>query len=152
MLTDTLVPRETDDILEVDEMWSFAGNKANKQWVWVALCRRTRQIVAFDVGDRSIETCYRFWLSIPLEYCSCRSYSDFFRAYEAIFPDDTHFTVGKDSGHTAHIERWFNSLRQRSARFTRRTLAFSKSEDYHALFLHDFIIQHNLAQRASLTT
>ncbi len=32
---------EHDDVLD-DELWSFVGKKANKQWLWVALCRRTR--------------------------------------------------------------------------------------------------------------
>ena len=36
---------------ETDELWSWVAYKANKQWVWVALDRGTRQIVAFQVGD-----------------------------------------------------------------------------------------------------
>jgi IS1 family transposase len=40
-------------ILELDELWSYVQKKSNKQWVWTALCRKTRQIVAFFVGDRS---------------------------------------------------------------------------------------------------
>lgn len=31
-------------------MWSFVLKKVNKQWVWLALCRRTRQIVAYAIG------------------------------------------------------------------------------------------------------
>jgi hypothetical protein len=38
---------------ETDELWSFVGYKANKQWVWLAIDRCSRQIVAFHGGDRS---------------------------------------------------------------------------------------------------
>ncbi len=38
---------------EIDEMQSFVGKKANKQWIWMALDVLSRQIIAFYVGDRS---------------------------------------------------------------------------------------------------
>src|ERR1700759_5048883 len=40
-------------ILELDELWSFVTKRANKRWIWIALCRATRQVVAYAVGDRS---------------------------------------------------------------------------------------------------
>ena len=57
-----------DDILELDEMWSFVYEKKNKKWLWIALCRRTRQIVAFAIGDRSDNTCKELWENIPSNY------------------------------------------------------------------------------------
>ncbi len=51
-LAETLEPPLPDDVLELDEVWSFVGNKGHKRWLWIALCRRTRQIVAFTLGDR----------------------------------------------------------------------------------------------------
>ena len=41
-----LAPAQPDDVLELDECWSFVGSKENKRWVWTAICRRTHQIVA----------------------------------------------------------------------------------------------------------
>ena len=38
---------------EIDELWSFVGTKANRQWVWIDMAADTRQIIAFHVGDRS---------------------------------------------------------------------------------------------------
>src|SRR5215470_1998283 len=38
---------------ELDELWSFVGNKENRQWVWIAMDATTRQVIAFYVGDRS---------------------------------------------------------------------------------------------------
>ena len=39
--------------LEPSRLWSFVLNKAKEVWVWMALCRKTRQVVASAVGDRS---------------------------------------------------------------------------------------------------
>ena len=53
---DTLLPGQNGDVLELDELWSFVGSKAEQLWLWVALCRRTRQIVAWTLGDRSLQS------------------------------------------------------------------------------------------------
>ena len=115
------------------------------------MCRRTRQIVAFVIGDHSADTCRRLWRQIPETYRCCRSYSDSWKAYKQGFPDETHEQVGKETGETAHMERWYNTLRQWLARYTRHTLAFSKSDFYHELVTRWFIIEHNLRMRSSLT-
>src|SRR5215211_1694505 len=54
-LSETLVEPDPAEAvaLELDELWSFVLKRANKRWVWVALCRATRQIVAYAIGDRS---------------------------------------------------------------------------------------------------
>jgi insertion element IS1 protein InsB len=80
-ISESLVPAEEDDVLELDEAWSFVYKKKQKRWLWTALCRRTRQIVAFVIGDRSEATCRRLWQAIPESYHQCRSYSDFWEAY-----------------------------------------------------------------------
>ena len=55
---------------------------------------------------------------------------------------EQHTAVGKETGETAHVERWNNTLRQRLARFVRMTLSFSKSVVMHKacllLFLHRY--------------
>jgi len=121
----TLLPAEANDVLELDEVWSFVHKKANQRWLWTALCRRTRQIVAFVIGDRSDATCHRFWEQIPQAYKQCQSYSDFWAAYSKVLPEETHHSVGKERGQTNHMERWNNTLRQRNARYVRKTLSFS---------------------------
>jgi insertion element IS1 protein InsB len=42
----------TAPALELDELWSFVLKRANKRWIWIALCCATRQVVAYVVGDR----------------------------------------------------------------------------------------------------
>jgi insertion element IS1 protein InsB len=59
-----------------------------------------------------------------------------------VIPEEQHTAVGKETGQMAHVERWNNTLRQRLARFVRKTLSFSKSAVLHEacllLFLHRY--------------
>jgi len=52
-------------------MWSFVGNKENKQWIWLALDTKTREIVGVYVGDRSRESAKKLWKSLPPVYRQC---------------------------------------------------------------------------------
>ena len=144
-LEDTLVAAEWEDVLELDELWSFVLRKDQQRWLWVALCRRTRQIVAYYIGDRSQASCRKLWQRLPRTYTHCRSFSDFWQAYQLIFDRRKHTCVGKDSGQTAHVERWFCTLRQRLARFVRKTLSFSKLDKFHQAFTRLFIHHYNLS-------
>jgi insertion element IS1 protein InsB len=132
----------TSTNLELDELWSFVFKKANDSWIWIALCRKTRQVVASAVGDRSKRTCQRLWEAIPQRYRQGRCFTDFLKVYACVIPEEQHSAVGKETGETAHVERWNNTLRQRLARFVRMTLSFSKSAVMHEacllLFLHRY--------------
>lgn len=143
-LKETLVPARPDDVLELDELWSFVLNKSRTRWLWTALCRRTRHMVAFVLGDRSEQTCRRLGRKIPDQYKQCLSFSDFWEAYQKVFPQATHRCVGKESGQTAHVERWYNTLRQRLARFVRKTLSFSKSDAFHHMTTKWYILDLSL--------
>jgi insertion element IS1 protein InsB len=111
----------TSTTLELDELWSFVLKKANHSWMWMALCRKTRQVVASAIGDRSKQTCQRLWESIPDSSRAGHCFTDFWAAYQAVIPQEQHTAVGKETGETAHVERWNNTLRQRLARFVRMT-------------------------------
>jgi hypothetical protein len=57
-----IVPDETDaaaTTLELDELWSFVLKRSRKRWIWIALCRKTRQVVAYFIGDRSRASCQK---------------------------------------------------------------------------------------------
>lgn len=128
--------------LELDELWSFVLKRANKRWVWVALSRATRQVVAYAIGDRSRATCQRLWAAVPAAHRRGHCFSGFWEAYRLVLPAEQHTAAGKESGLTAHVERWNNTLRQRLGRFVRKSLSFSKSDTMHELclrlFLHDY--------------
>jgi IS1 family transposase len=134
-----------NDVLELDELWSFVYTKAQKRWIWIALCRRTRQVVSYFIGDRSEKSCRNLWESIPEKYKTCQSFSDYWDAYATVITTGKHQQVGKESGETNHVERWNNTLRQRICRFVRKTLSFSKSDEMHELYLHLFIYNYNIS-------
>jgi insertion element IS1 protein InsB len=136
-------PTATD--LELDELWSFVLKRARKRWVWIARCRATRQVVAYFIGDRSRESCRKLWGRIPAAYSRGRCFTDFWEAYSLVIPAEQHTAAGKQSGFTSRVERWNNTLRQRLARFVRKTLSFSKSETMHEICLRLFLHCYNLS-------
>ncbi len=92
----------TSTTLELDELWSFVLKKANRSWVWIALCRKTRQVVASTIGDRSKETCLRLWEAIPSAYREGHCFTDFWAAYAAVIPEAQHTpTSGPFCAHDA---------------------------------------------------
>jgi insertion element IS1 protein InsB len=109
--------------VECDEVWSFVDCKQNKQWVWLAMDRETREIIGVYIGDRSEEGAKQLWNSLPPVYRQCAvCYTDFWQAYACIFPSKRHQPVGKDRGKTNHIERFNNNLRKRVSRSVRKTV------------------------------
>jgi insertion element IS1 protein InsB len=130
-------------VLELDELWSFVLKRANKRWRWIALCRATRQVVAYAIGDRSRATCQKLWEQVPVVYRRAHCYSDFWEAYQGVISSEQHTAVGKESGLTAHVERWNNTLRQRLGRFVRKSLSFSKSDAMHEICLRLFLYDYN---------
>jgi len=145
-LASTLCPARDEEVLELDELWSFVLRRRDKHWIWLALCRRTRQIVAFAIGARDEATCRLLWQRIPPAYRHSLLYSDLWEAYQKVLPQEQHQAVGKHSGQTNHIERWNNTLRQRLGRFVRKSLSFSKSDFMHEACLHLFIHEYNLSK------
>lgn len=144
-IADTLVKSKDDDILELDEIWGFVGNKHNKQWLWLSLCRRTKQIVAFFIGNRSHISCQNLKDNIPEDYKNCKSFSDLWESYDQVFDSKKHKSVDKKLGETAHIERFNNTIRQRLGRYVRKSLSFSKSQSYHYVVTKQFIVNYNLS-------
>ncbi len=132
----------------MDELWSFIYRKSENVWVRLALCRETRQVVAFVAGNRSRATCERLWRAIPKFYKEATCYSDLlWEAYQEAIPEEQHEAVGKEEGQTSHVERWINTLRQRLSRFVRKTLSFSKSHRMHHCCLKLFIYRYNLKRK-----
>ena len=73
-----------------------------------------------------------FWDSIPTVYRQCVVfYTNFWSAYDEIFPSTRHKSVGKETGKTSYIERFNNTMRQRISRLVRSTLSFSKKIENH---------------------
>ena len=136
-------------MLELDELWSFVGSKTQTLWLWVALCRRTRQIVAWTLGDRSLQGACDLRAALPSDYRHCHTRSDYWEAYRGAFPAQTHRACGKHEGETNHVERWFGTLRARVSRLVRKAYSFSKCAENHLDAIHFFITTYNLAIKQS---
>ena len=141
---DTLLPGQKGDVLELDELWSFVQSKTQECWLWVALCRRTRQIVAYTVGDRSQQAAMSLREQVPDDYRCRATRSDFWLAYEGAFPARTHRFCGKEEGETNHAERFFGTLRAQLSRLVRRSYSFSKSVERYLDAIHLFLTDYNL--------
>ncbi len=123
--------------------------ESQQQWIWLALDRKTREIVGVFLGDRSRQSAKKWWDSLPGVYHQCAiSYTDFWEAYETVFPSTRHRAVGKETGKTNHVERFNGTLRQRVSRLVRKTLSFSKKISNHIGAIWYFIHSYN----ASLAT
>src|ERR671914_513223 len=118
--------------VEADEMSSFVHKKANKPWIWIAMDAKTRQVIAFHVGDRSRQSAKRLWAKMPQAYRQHATfYTDQDVVYAGVIPAAQHRAISKLARKTNHIERFNNTLRQRVSRLVRETLSFSKKLSHH---------------------
>ena len=117
----------------------------------MALCRRTRQIVAWTLGDRSLQSACDLRADLPPGYRRCATRSDFWDAYAPALPKRTHRCCGKEEGETNHVERWFGTLRARVSRLVRRAYSFSKCPENHLDAIHFFITTYNLSIQQTAT-
>ncbi|MCB2262515.1 MAG: IS1 family transposase, partial [Candidatus Thiosymbion ectosymbiont of Robbea hypermnestra] len=85
----------------MDEVWSFVLCTTFKVWGWIALNRKTREIIAYACGDRSEKTCRILWDRIPPAYRKAIVFTDYWKAYQAVIPAEQHRPVGKETGETA---------------------------------------------------
>ena len=137
--------------VEADEMWSFVKQRTNKQWIWIAMDKQTRQIIAFHVGDRSHDRAQQLWANLPAVYRErAMFYTDQYEVYKGVIPAAQHKAIPKKARKTNHIERFNNTLRQRVSRLVRDTLAFSKKLANHIGAIKYFICHHNLTRAPAL--
>jgi insertion element IS1 protein InsB len=136
--------------VEADEMASFVQKKANKQWIWIAMDVKTRQVIAFHVGDRSRKSAKRLWAKIPVAYRQHATfYTDQYVVYEGVIPAAQHRAISKLASKTNHIERFNNTLRQRVSRLVREALSFSKKLANHIGAIKLFICHYNPTRAAA---
>src|SRR5918999_6425948 len=111
---DVMIPRLA---VEADEMSGFVQKKANKLWIWLAMDTKTRQVMAFHVGDRSRKSAKRLWAKIPRAYRQHATfYTDQYVVYGRVIPAAQHRAISKLARKTNHVERFNNTRRQRVSR------------------------------------
>ena len=128
--------------MEYDELWSFVVSKAQRVWIWIALCRRTKQVVAYYLGNRDKKSFDQFYKKVPIDYANCLSTSDGLEVYRTL-KIYGHSMGKKKGGRTSQVEAFNTILRQRLARLVRRTCAFSKSWEMHEIVIRTFIQEYN---------
>jgi insertion element IS1 protein InsB len=136
---------------EADERWSFVQNKANKQWLWMAMDATSRQIIAFHVGDRSRDSGKELWANIPrVSREQATFHTDQYAVYQGVIPAAQPRAITKNARKTNHIERFNTTLRQRVSRLVRETLSFSKKLAHHIGAIKYFICHDNLEKAGAL--
>ena len=126
---------EEGEEAELDEMWSYVGNKENQRWLWHAIDHHSGKVLAYVFGNH--EDAVFLELKKLLEPFGITTfYTDGWGAYERHLPV-TQRVVGK--ANTQQIERKHLTLRTRIKRLARKTICFSKLEKMHDLVIGLFI-------------
>ena len=124
--------------VEMDEFWSYVGNKKNRRWTWYAIDRKSGILLAWQNGKRDNATCEK--LLKKMEHFPIRSYStDNWESYTSLLPKEKHF-IGK--ANTWKIERKNLNFRTHLKRLCRKTICFSKSEEMHDKLIGIYIEKH----------
>jgi len=111
---------------EVDEMWSFIGNKKNVTWVTYTIERETKQVIDFFVGRKTSEN-IKPLINKLLLLLPKRIYTDKLNIYPRLIPKEIH---KRFQYCTNIIERKNLTLRTHIKRLSRRTICFSKKQKY----------------------
>lgn len=120
---------------ELDEMWSFVGDKEEQRWLWHAIDHRTGSVLAYVLGERKDKVFLQ--LKELLEPFGIRRfYTDDWGAYERHIEPEKRET-GKQN--TQKIERKHLTLRTRIKRLARKTICFSKKTQMHDIVIGLFI-------------
>lgn len=110
---------------EMDEMYSFVGNKENQAWITYAIERQSRQVVDFVIGNRPKENLAQV-VNKVLSKNPKRIYTDHLNIYPTLIPKSIH----KPSRFmTNWIERMNLTLRIHLKRLSRKTIFFSRSKE-----------------------
>jgi insertion element IS1 protein InsB len=122
-LLKTLHPDEVDVVIqrveeaEVDEMWSYVGNKNAQRWLWHAIDHHTGKVLAYVCGRRQDQVFLQ--LKGLLEPFGITRYdTDYWGAYTRHLDPDEH---------------------QPGKRLTRKTICFSRSIQMHDIVIGLFV-------------
>lgn len=116
---------------ELDEQWSFVGNKSNQRWLWHAVDHATNTVLAYVFGKRK-DIVFKELKALLAPFNITRYYTDDWGAYERHLEAGKH-EIGKIK--TQKIERKNLNFRTWIKRLTRRTICFSKLDK-----MHDIVI------------
>ena len=121
----TAVFKEENQEYEVDELYTFIGNKEKPTYIIYALNRQTRKVIDFVVGGRTTENISKIINQLKCLKPKC-IYTDGLNSYPGLLKGITHI---KSKHKINHIERMNLNLRTHLKRLSRKTICFSKSKE-----------------------
>jgi insertion element IS1 protein InsB len=115
--------------IEMDEMWSFYGDKGHQLWLWWAMDHDSGEVIGYWFGTRehnNLDKLKALLLPLNIE----KVYTDGNYAYVERFSAKV-LVVSKKN--TQKIERKHLSLRTWCSRLVRKGIRFSKTEQMHKI-------------------
>lgn len=110
------------DALEIDEL---CVRKSPSLWLWIVRSRKTGQVVASVLGQRSVATLAVLWSRVPAPYRRKLVYTDGWKVYKAFFAPWQHRPTNKGSdgliGRTSRVEGLNTLWRARVSGIVRRS-------------------------------
>jgi insertion element IS1 protein InsB len=114
---------------EMDEMWSFVGNKSEQYWLWWAIDHTTGEPLAFHFGTLEHKNLDEL-LALLKPFDIKVVYTDNNTAYQSHVTNSKVVTGKKN---TQKIERKHLSLRTWCSRLVRKGIHFSKDHRMHKI-------------------
>jgi len=127
-------------LVQIDEHWSYVGNKKKKVWLLYAICKATGEILAASWGKRdkrNVKNLLKKLQGLEINfYCT-----DHWEAFAQVLPKEKHIIGKKYTKKIEGINTWF---RTRLRRLVRRTVCFSKKLIYHYSIMKTAIYERNI--------
>ncbi|MET4692972.1 insertion element IS1 protein InsB [Endozoicomonas sp. NE40] len=134
----TQLPFDNEELVlicQMDEQWSYVGNKKNQRWLFYAWEPRYQRVIAHAFGRRTKKILKKL-IKLVKPYKFRFYCTDDWKPYGSELPEDTHVFSKKL---TQSIERNNLTLRTRLKRLPRRTICFSRSVELHDKVIGEFI-------------
>lgn len=130
---------------EMDEIWSFVGNKSNLNWITYAIEQNSKVVIGFIVGAKTKENIQPLVDKLLLLNPN-RIYTDKLNIYPSLIPENIH---KRFQYCTNKIERNNLTLRTHVKRLNRKTICFTKNIRYLEAHLRIYF-GHNFYKKAQI--
>ncbi len=136
--------------VEAEAMRRLVHQQANKPWRGRAMDTTTRQVMAFDVGDRRRTRAKRLGAKRPRAYRQHATFdTDQDVVYAGVIPAAPHKAMHQLGRHPQHLDRFHPTVRPRVARLGQETVSFSQTRPKHLGAINSCIGHDHLPRLAT---